>query len=129
MMVFEEDITVITCLGLSKRPEKKLGKESNQQSEPENETDMTEIEDMWSPGHLHHHWNSMDACSFWESSYHTCHRPTAEPWLYNVNCTLPREPDRHQHDLDILRMEYPPLRVICSFADLDVTNPMVSPWS
>lgn len=131
MMVFKEDVTVITCIGLSKKSEKKHRKESNLQCETGNEKDITEMEGLWSPGHFHHHWSSMDACSFWESSYHTCHRSTADPWLYNINFTLPRGTDRHRyeeliHDLDLLRMEYPPLRVIRSFTDLDMTNTMVS---
>lgn len=134
-MVFKEDVTVITCIGLSKKPEKKFRKESNQQSEPGNERDIRETVGLWNPGHFHHHWSSLDSCSFWESSYHTCHKPTADPWLYNVNFTLPRGTDRHRyeeliHDLDLHRMEYPPLRVIHSFTDLDMTDTvMVSPWS
>ncbi|XP_058268333.1 uncharacterized protein LOC131367114 isoform X2 [Hemibagrus wyckioides] len=129
------DVTVITCIGLSKKPEKKFRKESSQQSEPGNERDIKETVGLWNPGHFHHHWSSMDTCSFWESSYHTCHRPTADPWLYNVNFTLPRGTDRHRYeelinDLDLLRKEYPPLRVIHSFTDLDMTDTvMVSPWS
>lgn len=92
------------------------------------------MEGLWSPGHFHHHWSAMDACSSWESSYHTCHRPTADPWLNNVNFTLPRGTDRHRyeelmHDLDLFKMEYPPLRVIRSFTDLDMTDNIVSPWS
>ncbi|KAF5902397.1 SAM domain-containing protein SAMSN-1-like isoform X1, partial [Clarias magur] len=120
-------VTVITCIGLSKKSEKKLKKASNQQSEPGNEKDITEVERLWSPGHLHHHWGSMETCSVWESSYHTCHRPTADPRLYSVHFTLPRGSDRHCyeelfHDLDCPTMEYPPLRVIRSFTDLDMTN-------
>lgn len=132
MMAFIDDITGMTCIGLSKKPEKKLGKVSNQHSELGTKKDITEMEDLWSPGHIHHHWSSTDAFSYWESSYHTCHRPSAEPWLYNVNFTLPRGTDRHRyeeliHDLEVLRMDYPPLRVIHSFTDLDMTNTMVSP--
>ncbi|KAK3521691.1 hypothetical protein QTP70_015577 [Hemibagrus guttatus] len=120
--------------GLSKKPEKKFRKESNQQSEPGNERDVRETEGLWSPGNFHHHWSSMDTCSFWESSYHTCHRPTADPWLYNVNFTLPRGTDRHRyeelfHDLDLLRMEYPPLRIIHSFTDLDMTDTVMRSYS
>lgn len=134
LVVFKEDITVITCIGLSKKPEKKLGKASHQQSEAGNKKDVAEMEDLWSPGHLHHQWSSMDACSFWELSHHTCYRPTAELLLYNVNFTLPRGTDRHRyeelfHDLDVPRMEYPPLRVIRSSTDLDMTHTVVSPWS
>lgn len=132
-MVCKDDMTVATCIGLSKKPVKKIGKEFNQQSETEIEKEITEMEDPWNPGHFHHHWSSADTCSYWESSYHTCHRPTVEPWLHNVNFTLPRGTNRHRyeeqiHDLDILRTEYPPLRVIRSFTELDVTSTTVSPW-
>ncbi|KAK2823168.1 hypothetical protein Q7C36_019768 [Tachysurus vachellii] len=124
---YPPDISVITCIGLSKKPEKKQVEQSNQQSEPGNERDIRETEGLWNPGHFHNHWSSTNVCSFWELSYHTCHRPTADPWLHNVNFTLPRGTDRQRyeeliHDLDLLRMEYPPLRVIRSFTDLDMTD-------
>ncbi|GAA6065730.1 SAM domain-containing protein SAMSN-1b isoform X1, partial [Tachysurus ichikawai] len=120
--------------GLSKKPETKQVEQFNQQSDPGNERDIRETEGLWNPGHFHNHWSSTDACSFWELSYHTCHRPTANPWLHNVNFTLPRGTDRHRyeeliHDLDLLRMEYPPLRVIRSFTDLDMTDTVSRSYS
>ncbi|TSM28218.1 SAM domain-containing protein SAMSN-1 [Bagarius yarrelli] len=115
-----------------KKPAKKLGKESNQQPEPEYEKDITEIDGMWNPECFHRHWSSIDTCSFWESTHHHCHRPKADPWIHNGNFTLPRGSDRHRyeeliHDLDLHGgMEYPSLRIIRSFTDLDVTDTMRS---
>lgn len=119
-MESKEGSPVITCIGLSKKPEKKL----HQQHQPESakEMDITEMEGPWSPGPFHQSWSTMDASPAWESSYHTCHRPT-EQYLYAFDFILPcgAERDRFEdlfHGLDYLRRDQSP--------DLELTDPIVS---
>uniref|UniRef100_A0A3B1JTD9 SAM domain, SH3 domain and nuclear localisation signals 1b n=1 Tax=Astyanax mexicanus TaxID=7994 RepID=A0A3B1JTD9_ASTMX len=119
----KEGSPVITCIGLSKRPEKKHGKEllqqQHQQPEPAKEMDIMELEGPWSPGPFQH-WTSMDCSPAWELSHHTCHRPTADQHFYSFDFHLAcgAEWDRFEemfHGLDHLRRDHSP--------DLEITDP------
>ncbi|KAL7848313.1 hypothetical protein AOLI_G00230310 [Acnodon oligacanthus] len=112
-MVSKEDSPVITCIGLAKKPEKKLGKEHLQQQQPEpaKEKDLMEMEGPWSPGLFHQSWTTMDASPVWELSYHTCHRPTADQHLYAFSFNVPCGTawDRFEvHGLDNLKRDQSP---------------------
>ncbi|XP_017567406.1 SAM domain-containing protein SAMSN-1b isoform X3 [Pygocentrus nattereri] len=121
--VSKEHSPVITCIGLAKKPEKKLGKEHFQQQQPEpaKEKGLMEMEGPWSPGPFHQTWTIMDASPVWELSYHTCHRPTADQHLYAFNFNVPCGTawDRFEvHGLDHLKQDQSP--------DLETTDPLRS---
>ncbi|XP_041947987.1 SAM domain-containing protein SAMSN-1b isoform X2 [Alosa sapidissima] len=110
--VFKEDSSVITCIGLGKKPERKASKEPKQPQQPGRERSGVgmRMDASWSPRLDHQYqWNSSEISPLpWDSAYHTCQRPGAhlttdphqlgahrptDPHLYSFDFTLPRGTD------------------------------------
>ncbi|MBN3300133.1 SAMN1 protein, partial [Amia calva] len=90
--VFMDDSPVISCIKLTKNPEKKPGKESQAPAlGKDSSTDLS-----WSSSQRAYRprWSNPTECPPpWDTSYHTCRRPHLEYRVYGYDFTLPRAKD------------------------------------
>ncbi|XP_029925461.1 SAM domain-containing protein SAMSN-1b isoform X2 [Myripristis murdjan] len=120
---------VLTCIGLSKRTEKKPSKPAPSSRQPQAKEihERPEEEGLWSPRVHSPHWSPTVCPHPWTPSFHTCHQPQTEPWVYDCDFTLPRttEWDRFESliaELDSKQADLSPPRVVRSITDLHISQ-------
>ncbi|XP_067085278.1 SAM and SH3 domain-containing protein 1-like [Osmerus mordax] len=129
--VFTEDSPVITCIGLSKKTDKKPVKAASlPRRQPAQGSRGGSGEGEWSLGAHAHRWSPTEVPAPWDPPYHTCPRLRVE--LHGLDFTLPRATDWERfeslvQELDGKQAELaPPPRVIRSITDVDISDSMRS---
>lgn len=124
---------MLTCIGLSKRTEKKPSKPAPSPRQPQAKEihERPEEEGLLSPRVHSPHWSPTLCPHPWTPSFHTCQQPQTEPWVYDCDFTLPRtsEWDRFESliaELDSKQADLSPPRVIRSITDLHISQTTVS---
>ncbi|XP_062309038.1 uncharacterized protein LOC134013548 [Osmerus eperlanus] len=131
--VFTEDSPVITCIGLSKKTDKKPVKAASlPRRQPAQGSRGGAGEGEWSLGAHAHRWSPTEVPAPWDPPYHTCPRLRVEHRVHGLDFTLPRATDWERfeslvQELDGKQAELaPPPRVIRSITDVDISDSMRS---
>ena len=127
--VFKEDSPVITCIGLSKKTDKKPVKAaSSPQRQPAQESSGGAGEGQCSLGAHAHRWSPTEVPPPWDPPYHTCPRLRVEHQVHGLDFTLPRATDWERFESLVQELDSKqalPPRVIRSITDVDISDSMV----
>ncbi|XP_046907782.1 SAM and SH3 domain-containing protein 1-like [Hypomesus transpacificus] len=126
--VFKEDSPVITCIGLSKKTDKKPVKAaSSPQRQPAQESSGGAGEGQCSLGAHAHRWSPTEVPPPWDPPYHTCPRLRVEHQVHGLDFTLPRATDWERFESLVQELDSKqalPPRVIRSITDVDISDSM-----